>query len=324
MNTYSLPKTDLVLSRLAYGTASMGGSWDKAPLSQDLKERANTLIKTVYELGINHIDMADVYTLGKSDEVVGYALRQTPGLREKLVLQEKVGVILGTDPAYGLPNRYDFSYNHIVSNVEASLKRLGTDYVDLLAFHRPDPLVELDEIAKAADFMHRQGMVRYFGVSNHSSLQIELLKKYLNQPIVLNQLELSLWHHHLISRGMMVNQVGHIYANTEETLEYCRLHDILIQAWSPVAGGKLFKLKEDATENQKNTLALIRQLAQEKDSTQEAIALAWLLRHPMGIQAIIGSLNPERIAASVLADKVELSRQEWYSLLEAARGAKVP
>ncbi|MCA9836603.1 MAG: aldo/keto reductase [Trueperaceae bacterium] len=324
MKTYHIPNTDLEVSCLAYGTASMGGSWDSVPASQDIKERANTLIKTAFEQGINHIDMADVYTWGKSDEAVGYALRQNPGLREKLVLQEKAGIILGGNPDFGQPSRYDYSYDHLVKSVEGSLKRLGTDYVDLLAFHRPDPLVELEEIARAADFMQRQGMVRYFGVSNHSSLQIELLRKYLNQPIILNQLELSLLHHHLISRGMMVNQAGHTYANTEETLEYCRLHDIQIQAWSPVAGGKLFNSSQEAPETIRATAALISKLAKEKGTTQEAIALAWLLRHPMGIQPIIGTLNAERIADSALAANVELSRQEWYSLLEAARGAGVP
>ncbi len=324
MKTYRIPNTDLVVSRLAYGTWHMGGSWDKSPVTQDLKERANALVSTAFEQGVNHIDLADIYTMGKSDEVVGFALKQNAGLREKLVLQEKAGIIVGADPDYGLPSRFDFSFKHLTQTVERSLKRLGTDYVDILAFHRPDALVELDDIAKAAEFLHKNGMVRYFGVSNHSPMQIELLKKHLDFPIVVNQLELNLLHSHLISSGILVNMLVAPYANTHETLEYCRLHDIMIQAWSPVAGGKLFNPPDDAAENIKQVAALIARLAEEKATTPEAIAFAWLLRHPMGIQPIIGTLKTERIIDSVAADEVELTRLEWYSLLEAARGAGVP
>ena len=219
---------------------------------------------------------------------------------------------------------FDFSFKHLVHTVERSLKRLGTDYVDILAFHRPDPLVEYEEIAKAAAHLHKEGMVRYFGVSNHSSTQIALLQKHLDFPIVVNQLELNLLHNYLISSGILVNMMIAPYANTQETLEYCRLHDIMIQAWSPVAGGQLFNESDDAPENVRKTAALIAKYAEEKSTTRDAIALAWLLRHPMGIQPIVGTLKAHRIKDSVPADDVELSRVEWYSLLEAARGAGVP
>ena len=324
MKHYRIPNTDLDVSRMAYGTWHLGQNWDKTPLTQDLKDRANELVKTAYEEGINHIDLADIYALGKSDECVGYALKQNPSLRDKLILQEKAGIIVGADPEYGPPGRFDFSFDHLTKTVERSLKRLGTDYVDLLAFHRPDPLVELEEIAKAASYLHKNGMVRYFGVSNHSSTQIALLQKYLDFPIVVNQLELNLLHSHLISSGVLVNMTVAPYANTQETLEYCRLNDIMIQAWSPVAGGQLFNPSDDAPENVKNTAALIAELAKEKNTTPEAIAFAWLLRHPMGIQPIIGTLKAHRISDSVKADDVELSRVEWYKLLETARGAAVP
>lgn len=324
MQTYRIPHTELEVSRLAYGTWHLGGSWDKTPLPDDLKVRANDLLVAAFEHGINHIDLADIYTLGKSDEAVGYALKQNPGLREKLVLQEKAGIIVGSDPDYGPPGRYDYSYEHLVGTVEASLKRLGTDYVDLLAFHRPDPLVDPEEVARAAEHLHKEGMVRFFGVSNHSPMQIELLKKYLDQPLVVNQLELSLLHPYLISNGILVNQTAAVYANTAHTLEYCRLHDILIQAWSPVAGGQLFNPEGDAPENVRETAKLIAQLAEEKGTTKEAVALAWLLRHPAPIQPILGTLKVSRLADSVRADEVTLSRTEWYRLLEAARGASVP
>ncbi|MEZ4608221.1 MAG: aldo/keto reductase, partial [Deinococcales bacterium] len=165
---------------------------------------------------------------------------------------------------------------------------------------------------------------RYFGVSNHSAVQIQLLKRYIRQPIILNQLELNLLHHHLIADGILVNQMGQQDSRSHGLLEYCRLEDIMIQAWSPVAGGQLFRVNPNDPTHIQKTAQLIEQLAKEKGTSKEAIAFAWLLRHPMGIQPIIGSRNPERIKASVLADDVSLSRQEWYSLLEAARGAGVP
>ncbi len=324
MKHYRIPNTDLEVSRIAFGTWHLGETWDKTPPSDDIKTRANALVKAAYEHGINHIDLADIYTLGKSDELVGYALKQNPGLREKLILQEKGGIIVGADPDFGPPSRFDFSYEHLVKSIETDLKRLGTDYVDLFTLHRPDILVEPEEVAKAFDYMHAQGMVRYFGVSNHNAAQIELLRKHVRQPFVLNQLELNIMHHHLISNGMLVNQTAGQFANVTGTLEYCRLHDIMIQAWSPLARGQLIAPKPETTQAVKNTAALVADLAAKKNTTKEGVALAWLLRHPAMIQPILGTHKVEHIANAVAADTVELSRQEWYSLLEAARGAGVP
>ncbi len=320
MNTYRIPNTDLEVSRLAYGTWHMGGSWDDTPLSDDLRERANQLILAAVEGGINHIDLADIYTLGKSDECVGYALQQNPGLREKLVLQAKVGIVIpsGDDPGY-----YNFDYDHIVGAVEGTLQRLGTDYVDLLALHRPDALVEPEEVARALDHLHSSGKVRYFGVSNHNASQIALLQKYVNQPLVLNQLELNLLHHYLISDGLIVNTTDAPYTAGTGTLEFCRLHDMMIQAWSPVAGGRLFN-PEAENENERNVAILINELAAKYETTPEAIAIGWLLRHPAPVQPIIGTLKVERLQQTMPGDQVSLTRIEWYKLLAAARGVGVP
>ncbi len=324
MKTYTIPNTDLVVSRIAYGTWHLGETWDKAPLTDDLRTRANSLVKAAFEHGINHIDLADIYTLGKSDTLIGYALKQNPGLREKLVLQEKGGIIVGSDPDFGPPSRYDYSYEHLIKSVETDLKRLGTDYVDLFTLHRPDALVEPEEVARAIDYLHKQGMVRYFGVSNHNAAQLELLRKYVTQPFVLNQLELNVLHHHLISNGILVNQTVGRYDNEVGVLEYCRQHDIMIQAWSPLARGQLISPKSDAPDNVRKTAALVAELAAKKNTTKEAVALAWLLRHPAKIQPILGTHKVEHIANAVKAAEVELTRQEWYSLLEMARGAGVP
>lgn len=324
MQQYNIPQSDLKVSRLAYGTWHMGGSWDKEPPSDDLKQRAHRLITTAAECEINHIDLADIYTLGKSDEVVGYALKQEPGLREKLVLQEKCGIIIAADPEYGQPGRYDFSKDHIIKTVERSLSRLGTDYVDILTLHRPDLLVDYEVVAAALDQLHKDGKFRHLGVSNHTADQIALLQRHVEQPIVLNQLQLSLLHHHLLSEGILANMTGYPYANASGLLDYCRLHDIMIQAWSPTAGGKVFATHLDAEDGHPGLANLLKNLAREHQTTPDAIALAWLLRHPMGIQPIIGTLKAERIRDSVPADDVSLSRQEWYALLEAARGEPVP
>ena len=324
MKTYQIPNTDLEVTRLAYGTWHMGGSWDKEPPGDDLKKRAVELISTAVECGINHIDLADIYTMGKSDMVVGHALAQKPGLRENLILQQKCGIILGGDPDFGPPQRFDFSYDHIVRAVETSLSRLRTDYVDLLALHRPDPLMEPEEVARAFDHLQSSGKVRYFGVSNHNAGQIALLQKYLDQKLVVNQVQFNLLHHYLVSDGILANMSGYPYASATGLLDYCRANDIMIQAWSPVAGGALFNPGPDEPDNVKNVAAEIARLAEVYETTPAGIAFAWILRHPAGIQPIIGSLKANRLKETVVADDVELSRKDWFTLLEAARGETVP
>ena len=324
MKRYRLPHTDLEVSRLAYGTWHLGGSWDQMPLTDDVKARATELIHTAVDQGINFIDLADIYTMGKSDEVVGHVLAQTPGLRDKLILQAKCGIILGNDPELGGPGRYDFSKAHIIRAVEGSLRRLQTDYVDVLALHRPDPLMEPEEVAAAFQALHTGGKVRYFGVSNHTAGQIALLQKHVDQPLIVNQLELNLLHNDLIDDGVVANTAAATYTGVAGTLDYCRLHDITIQAWSPVAGGRLFNPPADAPANVHSVAVEIGRLAQKYETSREAIALAWLLRHPAGIQPIVGTMRPQRLIASCRADEIRLTRQEWYALFIAARGDSVP
>ena len=302
----------------------MGGQWDKSPAADDLKQRAVNLLQKSVDCGINHIDLADIYTMGKSDEVVGHAIQQDPTLRDKLVLQEKCGIVVGANSDFGPPQRYDFSCDHIIKSVETSLTRLATDRVDILALHRPDPLVEYEELARAFDQLHQSGKVRYFGVSNHTIGQIELLKHHLRQPIVLNQLQLSLLHHGLISDGILANMNGYEFTNASGLLDYCRLNQIMVQAWSPTAGGKVFGSQPDSTETEQRLGQAISASAKLHETSDEAIPLAWLLRHSANIQPIFGSLNVDRIGKCVLADNITMSRNEWYNLFEAARGEAVP
>jgi len=321
LKTYTIPKTDLTVSRLAYGCMKIGGGWNDEPLSAETREAAVRVALTAYEQGITLFDHADIYTRGKSEEAFAAVWGAIP--RDKIVLQSKCGIRFQDDPP-GAPARYDFSYEHIVRSVEGSLRRLQTDYLDLLLLHRPDPLVEPTEVARAFDALHASGKVRYFGVSNHSPAQIALLQATVSQPLVVNQVQLSLLHPYLISEGIVANIAGKPAALASGTLDYCRLTGILVQAWGPVDGGRLLNPPPDAVPHVKATAASVAQMAAAKGVSPEAIALAWLLRHPAGIQPIIGTTQPARVQASVQADAVTLTREEWYALFVAARGERVP
>ncbi len=324
MKTYHLPHTDLEISRLAYGCMTLGGEWSSAPLTAADRTRAARLIDLAREQGINCFDHADIYAYGKSEAVFGEVLRAQPALRAQIVVQSKCGIRFADDPHRGDPGRYDFSAEHILRSVEGSLKRLGTDYLDLLLLHRPDPLVEPEEVARAFDALQSSGKVRAFGVSNHTAAQIALLRTAVRQPLVANQVELSLLHAGLIEAGFMANQDAAQYAGADGTLDYCRLNDILVQAWAPVAGGRLIDPPPRADRRVRAAAAKIAELARAKGVSREAIALAWLLRHPAGIQPIVGTTRVERLTACCQADGVTISREEWYALLVAARGAPMP
>jgi predicted oxidoreductase len=302
----------------------MGGAWDQRPFEEADVARAERLVGTALEQEINLFDHADIYTYGKSEAVFGEVLRRQPGLRDQIVLQTKCGIRFPDDPRPGDPGRYDFSYEHIVRSVAGSLKRLQTGQVDILLLHRPDTLVEPDEVARAFDELERSGQVRYFGVSNHTPGQIELLRRSVRQPLVVNQVELSLLHAPLINDGVVANQAPGAYQAAAGTLDYCRLNGITLQAWGPVATGRLIDPPARAEPRVRAAAKAVAEMAKAKGTSREAIALAWLLRHPAGIQPIVGTTKPARIIASCQADGVMLSREEWYRLFTAARGGAMP
>jgi len=302
----------------------LGGSWDTAPLSSDARSRARAVVETALELGLTLFDHADIYCRGKSEAVFGELLAEAPGLRERVVLQSKCGIRFADDPVDGVPGRYDFSYDHIVASVEGSLRRLRTDHLDILLLHRPDPLAEPDEVARAFSTLHASGKVAHFGVSNFNAGQIAFLQRSLDRPLVVNQVQLSLWHRGLIEEGIVFNRLSHAMPGVSGTLDYCRQHGILVQAYSVV--GKGVRLVPDATADLADqvTADLVTRLAHRHVVSREAIVVAWLLRHPAGIQPVLGTTTPERLRACCEADAVNLSREEWYALLTAARGAPVP
>jgi predicted oxidoreductase len=308
----------------------LGGTWDAAPISEQTQKEAIVSIRAALDAGINFYDHADIYCRGKSETVFSAIWQEIPNLREKIILQSKCGIRFAGDPVESAPHRFDFSYEHIVWSVEHSLQRLKTDYLDVLLLHRPDPLVEPEEVARAFDELHKAGKVRWFGVSNHTAAQLDLLRKYVEQPIVANQVEFNLMHLHMLDAGIIFNQNNPRLARNEDTIEYCRLHDITLQAWSPMARGKLTGSNVDdpnsthPSDAVRRTAELVAEMAKEKGVTPEAILTAWILRHPAKIQVILGTTRPERIQGACQADGIELTREEWYRLFTAGRGEALP
>lgn len=301
MKYFNLPHTDLSVSRIALGCMRIA---DKSV--EDVEE----LIKTALDEGINFFDHADIYGRGKSEEVFGKVLEKNPELREKMIIQTKCAIIPG--------QRYDFSKEHIISSVNASLKRLKTDYVDILLLHRPDALCDPKEVAEAFDELYESKKVKYFGVSNHTPYQIQLLQKYSKYPLIINQLQLSIVHSVMIDAGLNMN-MKEAWAQDKDggVLDYCRLNDITIQPWSVVqaswAEGTFLN-----NPDYKKLNDVMDKLADEYSVTKSAIAIAWLLRHPACMQPILGTTSPVHLKESVKACDVELTRQQWYDLYLAS------
>ncbi|NLP48654.1 MAG: aldo/keto reductase family oxidoreductase [Clostridiales bacterium] len=287
------------------------GSWRIAGLEADEAER---LLATAVEAGINLFDNADIYGGGAAEEVFGAAVKAL-GIREKILVQTKCGIRSGY---------YDFSKEHILNSVDGSLKRLGMDHIDVLLLHRPDTLMEPEEVAEAFDVLHEAGKVRYFGVSNQNPRQMELLQSFIGHKLVTNQLQLSLTNSSMIDTGFNVNmEINPALDRDGGVLEYCRLKGITIQAWSPLQYGVFEGTFIDNEEMFASFNAKLQEFADLKGVEKTAIAFAWILRHPAKIQAIAGTTNPERLSELCKGADVDLNREEWYELYRAA-GNKLP
>ncbi|AFC27950.1 aldo/keto reductase [Paenibacillus mucilaginosus 3016] len=311
-------------SRLVLGCMGLGGGWDREPVTQAHVKQAHEAVEAALSAGINMFDHADIYTLGKAEEVFGRVLKERPGLREEIILQSKCGIRFEEGP--GRPGRYDFSKEHILSSVDGILQRLGTEYLDILLLHRPDPLMEPEEVAEAFAQLKRSGKVKGFGVSNMSGGQMRFLQSALDEPLLVNQLELNLAKLDWVDAGVHVNQAaGTGVSFPDGTLEYCRSEKVQVQAWGPLARG-LFTGRDLAGESDavRATAALVAELAEARGVPREAVVLAWLMRHPAGIQPVLGTVKPQRIADCAEALKVELTREEWYSLYVSSRGERLP
>ena len=277
------------------------------------KEEAAEVIRTAYDEGVNFFDHATCYgENGEAETRFAEAFPLTGIAREDIIIQSKCGLCFDR-------NEFDWSKENILSSVDDSLKRLNVEYLDTLLLHRPDVLYDPEEVAEAFDILEEKGKVKYFGVSNLVPMQIELLKKYVKQPLVINQVQLSLEQSQLIDQALYMNNKTTDYSINRDgnCLDYCRLHDITIQAWSPLQKGMFGGTFIDNPEFEKLNKALA-EIGDREGVSKTAVAIAWILRHPAKMQAIIGTMNPAHVKDACDATKVNLSHHDWYELYLAA------
>lgn len=281
----------------------------------ELDERAaQRLIETAVEKGINFFDHADIYGGGASEEIFAAALAKSGLSRGDILLQSKCGICDGF---------YDFSKEHILRSVEGSLSRLRTEYLDVLLLHRPDPLMEPEEVAEAFDLLQASGKVRYFGVSNQTPGTMELLRKSVRQPLIVNQLQFGVAHTGMIDSGVNMNMKNDRAVDRDGgILEYCRLHDITIQPWSPFQHG-FFEGVFLNSQNYSELNQYLDELSELYGVAEEAVAVAWINRHPANMQTIVGTTRPERLSAICEAGRITLTREQWYGIYRAA-GNELP
>lgn len=272
------------------------------------------LVHTALDQGVNFFDHADIYGGGQSEARFAEALDWPTGLREKVYIQSKCGIRKGS---------FDFSKQHILASVEGSLKRLKTDYLDVLLLHRPDALVEPEEVSEAFTELEKSGKVRHFGVSNQRPMQIDLLKRYVLQPLLFNQLQFSIMNTGMIDSGLNVNMQNEASIDHDGgVLDYCRLHRMTLQPWSPLQYG-FFGGVFVGNEKYPKLNAVLDTLAGRHGISPSAMAIAWILRHPAGMQPVIGTTKPERVRELCKASGVILSREEWYEIYRAT-GKSLP
>lgn len=296
-------------SRLAYGCWRIATSSD---LSQNYAV-AKTAIFAALDAGYTLFDHADIYCNGVSEQIFGRILQDNPGLRSRMSIATKCGIRLKNQP-HGAPARYDFSKDHIIAQCELSLRRLGIETIDLLHLHRPDYLMDATEVAEAFDQLRAEGKVREFGVSNFRPSQVSLLQSALSFPLVVNQVEISLLQMKALEDG---------------TLDHCQEKKMTPLAWSPLGGGLLADGGKDLLPGQMDyepsfVVAIVDWIAKTRNVPKEVVSLAWLLKHPSGIIPIVGTTSPERIRRMAEAIDMDLTREEWYHLLTAARPEPLP
>jgi predicted oxidoreductase len=314
MKTISIGASSLRASRLAYGCWRIAGTWNPAEVNPKSESAGRQAVLAAYEAGYTLFDHADIYCDGAGERIFGQVLKEVSGMRAQILIATKCGIRKPGEPRPDSPYRYDFSAQHIIGSCEQSLNRLGLEMVDLFQLHRPDWLMNPEEVAGAFAKLKQAGMVREFGVSNFKPSQVTALQSACPMRLLVNQVEISLANRAAFDDG---------------TLDLCLAEKITPMAWSPLAGGQLGDganrlLPSQEGYHPKGVLPVLDAIAQAHGTGRTTIALAWLLRHPSGIVPIIGSTHPQRIREAARACEVELSREEWYRLLETARGERLP
>lgn len=306
MRHFELPGTTIVAPNIVLGLMRVSDMSD---------DEVRKLVGAARDVGIDFFDHADIYGDDKHgcEQRFAEALRLSPSERESITIQTKAGIV--SEGPY-----FDFSHEHLMSSVDGSLRALGTDYIDILLLHRPDALAEPEEIAAAFEELEKSGKVRAFGVSNHTPRQIDLLRRHVNQPIIANQLQLSIVHAPIVAQGLAMNMMSEEQSLTLDgggILDYCRLNDITIQAWSPFQSGYFTGVFLNSPQYPELN-AVISRLSAKYEVPPIGIAAAWITRHPAQMQVVLGTTNPERVKAAALGSDIRLTRSEWYELLRAA------
>lgn len=315
MRTFTAPHTELTVPSVVLGMMRI-----RDMSNADIRG----LVGAALDAGVNVFDHADIYG-GAATHVCesrfGEAMKLSAEQRSRIMIQSKAGICprewTNTGP---IDLHYDFSKEHILKQVDGSLNALRTDYLDVFLLHRPDTLVEPDEVAAAFDELERSGKVRYFGVSNHTPGQIELLRASVKQPLVFNQMQLSIAHPNLIAQGIAANMGGLPQSAVRDNglLDYSRLKGMTLQAWSPFQKGFFEGSFIDDRESYAELNDVLDELASAYGTTPMGIAVAWIVRHPANIQVVLGTTNPQRVAESAAASDIRLTREEWYWLFRAA------
>ncbi|MGO4595648.1 aldo/keto reductase family oxidoreductase [Leifsonia sp. 2TAF2] len=304
MKTFTFPRTDISASNIILGLMRISSLDD---------EQIRTLVRTARDEGITMFDHADIYGTERHgcERRFGDAGAIPASERDQVVIQSKVGIREGY---------FDFSREHILRSVDESLAALRTDYLDILLLHRPDTLIEPDDVALAFDELQSAGKVRAFGVSNQTPGQIELLQRSLSQPLVANQVQLSITHAAIIAQGVAANMAGLDQSISRDNgiLDYARLHDIVLQAWSPFQKGFFDGVFLDDRENFAELNDVLDELAQKYGVTPTGIAVAWITRHPANMQVVLGTTTEQRVRDSAAGSDIPLTREEWYRLFTAA------
>lgn len=299
MRKIELGKSGLMVPTVAIGCMRISNMNEK---------EASAFLDTAIDHGANYFDHADIYGGGQSEVVFGKAMQAFR--REDLLIQTKCGIVPG--------KMFDFSYEHIINSVNGSLKRLNTDYVDVLLLHRPDALMEPEEVAKAFDKLKSSGKVRHFGVSNQNSYQMQLLQSALDMPLVANQLQFGVMHSSMVQSGINVNMYNESATNRDGgVLDFCRLNKITIQPWSPMQYGFFEGVFVDNEKFPKLNETLAR-LSEKYGVSKTTLAIAWILRHPAKMQPVTGTTNPGRLVECLKAAEVTLSREDWYDIYMSA------
>lgn len=314
MQTISIGQSSLQCSRLGYGCWRLAGTWEKHEVTPEKIAAGRRAVITAYEAGYTLFDHADIYCHGDAETIFGQVIKEMPAMRDNILVATKCGIRVAGEPWSDSPGRYDFSAEHIVKSCEGSLKRLGVEVIDIFLLHRPDYLCNPEEVADAFNQLLRSGKVREFGVSNFRPSQVALLQKFCQTKFVAHQVEISLAHAQALEDG---------------TLDQCLMEKMTPLAWSPLGGGVLGSPEKMTGLGPRHTVSAhlqetIQSIAEARGVSRAAVGIAWLLKHPGQIVPLVGSIVPERIQDFARATEIDLTRDEWYRLLIAARGEKLP